>query len=249
MPAAYPLRVAAWSEVPGLVHGFLGRAHGLPPGAFTTDDVRDALIRAGERPMRIAASRQVHAARVLSPDDLVADATVEDLPEGDAWVSASNDLVLTVRTADCVPILLVAPRARAVAAVHAGWRGALGGVIEAALSALRLRYDARADEISAAIGPAIDACCYAFGDEHSDAFAARFGPDVASAWHRAPEPDGGTRLDLRAVCRLALERTGVAREAIHVVGPCTADHPDDLHSFRRDGPHAGRQLSYIGWNV
>ena len=68
--ASYPLRVAAWQDVPGLVHGFLGRAHGLPPGAFTIDDVRDALVRAGEEPKLIAAARQVHGAIVLGPEDL-----------------------------------------------------------------------------------------------------------------------------------------------------------------------------------
>ena len=253
MPDAYPLRVEAWSEIPRLVHGFLGRAHGLPPGPFTVDDVRDALVRAGESPTLIAAARQVHGATVLGPEDLVASSSEEapvcsdELPAGDAWVSASADLVLTIRTADCVPILLVAPRARAVAAVHAGWRGTLDGVIEAALAALEARYDARADEVSAAIGPAIGGCCYAFGTEHHDAFTARFGARVAEAWRSDDDDPALSYLNLRTVCRLALERAGVTAPAIHELGPCTAEHPDELHSFRRDGPHAGRQLSYVGW--
>src|SRR6185295_8741925 len=103
-------------------------------------------------------------ATVLAPEDLPSFApnvVAADLPSGDAWVSASADLLLTIRTADCVPILLVAPRAHAVAAVHAGWRGTLAGVIEAALAALASRYGARADEVAAAIGPAIGGCCYA----------------------------------------------------------------------------------------
>jgi hypothetical protein len=194
----------------------------------------------------IAAARQVHGTTVLTPQDMSGE-LVDELPAGDAWVSASADVVLTIRTADCVPILLVAPRARAVAAVHAGWRGTLDGVIEAALAALHTRYDARSDEVFAAIGPAIGGCCYAFGAEHYDAFETRFGASVASAWQR---DDGGTvRLDLRSVCRLALERAGVSASVIHERGPCTADHPDELHSYRRDGAHAGRQLSYIGWTA
>jgi YfiH family protein len=249
----YPLRVEAWSEIPGLVHGFLGRAHGLPPGSFTLDDVRDALRRAGEEPVQIAAARQVHGAEVLAPEDWVSctsdpsNALAEELPAGDALVSASADVLLTIRTADCVPILLVAPRARAVAAVHAGWRGTLAGVIEASLAALQARYGARPDEVSAAIGPAIGGCCYAFGAEHRDAFAARFGDAAAIAWrHDTAGPDPGY-LELRILCRLALERAGVATAAITQLGACTAEYPDELHSFRRDGAHAGRQLSYIGW--
>ncbi len=247
---AYPLRVSAWSEIPGLMHGFLGRAHGLPPGLFTIHDVRDALARAGEAPRSVAAARQVHGAGVLSPEDVPlaredgAGVVDGELPEGDVWVSASADVVLTIRTADCVPLLLVAPRARAVAAVHAGWRGTLGGAVEAALAALVARYDARPEDVSAAIGPAIGGCCYAFGGEHLAAFEARFGPEVAAAWRHE---GSASFLDLRTVCRRALERAGVRRDAIHVLGPCTAEHPDELHSYRRDGAYAGRQLSYIGW--
>ncbi len=247
MTRSYPLRVEAWVEIPDLVHGFLGRTHGLPPGSFGVDDVRDALVRAGETPRLIAASRQVHGVTVLAPEDMQG-VVVDDLPAGDAWVSASADIVLTIRTADCVPILLVAPRARAVAAVHAGWRGTLDGVIEAALESLRVRYDARADEVSAAIGPAIGGCCYAFGREHLGAFEARFGPEVSTAWSH-DDASGESRLDLRAICRLALMRADLAPEAIDQIGPCTADHPDELHSFRRDGAHAGRQLSYVGWTA
>ena len=252
-PRDYPLRVASWDEIPRLVHGFLGRAHGLPPGEFTLDDVRDALVRAGETVRGVAAARQVHGTTVLAPEDAVAavdeSATVhvDDLPAGDAWVSASADLVLTIRTADCVPILLVAPRARAAAAVHAGWRGTLDGVIAATVTSLGSRYGALPAEILAAIGPAIGGCCYTFGAEHRAAFLERFGPDSAGAWRTSEDDPEQTWLDLRFVCRVALEQAGVSADAIVTIGPCTADQPDALHSFRRDGAYAGRQLSYIGW--
>jgi polyphenol oxidase len=247
----YPLRATAWVDVPGLVHGFLGRTHGLPPGPFTLAEIGDALRRAGESPRLVAAARQVHGPDVLAPEDLTAilhepGCSSEDLPAGDALVSASADVLLTIRTADCVPVLLVAPRARAVAAVHAGWRGTLAGVLEAGVEALCSRYGASPGEIVAAIGPAIGGCCYEFGVEHRDAFVSRFGAAAAKAWLPSAEPERW-RLDLRFVCGLALEQRGVPRSAIDQVGPCTADHPDELHSYRRDGAHAGRQLSYIGW--
>ena len=244
----YPLRVPAWLEIPGLVHGFLGRAHGLPPGPFGLDDVRDALVRAGESPRDVTAARQVHGADVLGPEELGADGA-EDLPAGDALVSASADLVLTIRTADCVPVLLAAPRSRAVAAVHAGWRGILAGVILAAVRALGDRYGTKPDEIAAAVGPAIGGCCYEFGVEHRDAFVARLGPDAAGAWRPAPREGDREHLDLRRLCALAIRHAGIPDESVTTLGPCTADHPDELHSFRRDGPHAGRQLSYIGWSA
>jgi len=190
---------------------------------------------------------------VLAPEDLALfdelpdDAALPALPAGDALVSASADLILTIRTADCVPILLVAPRSRAVAAVHAGWRGALAGVIEEAVGALASRYDATADEVAAAIGPAIGGCCYAFGAEHRERFLARFGAAAEGAWRPAEGDASRGFLDLPALCRVALERAGVRAAAIAHLDVCTAEHPAELHSYRRDGANAGRQLSYIGW--
>jgi YfiH family protein len=247
-PRAYPLRVAAWGEIPGLVHGFLGRAHGLAPGPFRETDLRDRLRAAGETPTAVHAARQVHGAAVVAcegggePSD-----EPRRLPEADALVSAAR-VVLTIRTADCVPILLVAPAARAVAAVHAGWKGILAGVIENAVAALGKRYGAAPSAVLAAAGPAIGGCCYEFGAEHCARFTARLGAEAAHAW-RPDERRGGerVRLDLRVLARIALERAGVRADAIATIGPCTAEHPRELHSYRRDGENAGRQLSYIGW--
>jgi YfiH family protein len=252
---AYPLRVPAWTEIPHLVHGFLGREHGLPSGRFNAPDVADQLSRAGERPVGVAIASQVHGADVLSPEQpgvthYAGRSTGAAFPPGDALVSASADVILTVRTADCVPILLVAPRPRAVAAIHAGWRGTVDGVIAAAIRALADRYAARPDEIQAAIGPAIGGCCYEFGAEHLAKFTRTFGPEVEESWQPAAPATraaGRVMLDLRAVVKLALETSGVPPQAVTVLGPCTADAPAELHSYRRDGANAGRQLSYIGW--
>jgi purine-nucleoside/S-methyl-5'-thioadenosine phosphorylase / adenosine deaminase len=252
---AYPLRVPSWDTIPDLVHGFLGRGRSLGAGAFTLGDLRRILQAAGDPPTTVLAARQVHGARVLAPEDVEPAEPApdehrtasfsDDLPAGDALVSASADVLLTVRTADCVPILLVAPRARAVAAVHAGWRGLLAGVVRSTLTALSERYGAPAAEVRAAIGPAIGGCCYEFGAEHRASFTAALGAESERAWRQRR----GTRphLDLRLLCRVALAAAGVSAEAISIVGPCTAEHPEELHSYRRDGPAAGRQVSYIGW--
>jgi YfiH family protein len=247
----YPLRVPAWAGIPGLVHGFLGRAHGLSAGSFTAGDLRQRLVAAGDPADVVLAARQVHGAEVFAPREPARAAAAWEgrplpaaLAEADALVTASR-AVVTIRTADCVPILLVAPAAHAVAAVHAGWRGLLAGVVEAALATLATRHGAGAAAVRAAIGPAIGMCCYEFGAEHIDALAARLGPEVRErAWR--PKAERG-QLDLRAVARLALEGAGVPTAAITTVGPCTAHHPAELHSYRRDGANAGRQLSYIGW--
>jgi hypothetical protein len=246
-----PLRVPEWGAIPDLAHGFLGRAHSLPPGSFARADLHRVLSAGGEAPVLILATRQVHGNVVRAPEDLElacgTDAATlpETLPDGDAIVTASADTIATIRTADCVPILLVAPRARAAATVHAGWRGLAAGVVAEAVTALGLRYAARPDEIQAAIGPAIGGCCYEFGAEHHPVFARLFGPDADPAWSEGAT--GRPHLDVRILARLALTQTGVPTAAIHTLGPCTADHPDHFHSYRRDGPQAGRQLSYIGW--
>jgi YfiH family protein len=253
-PAPAVWRVAAWEAIPGLRHGFLGRAHGLGPSTFDLAMIRDRLAAAGEVTDAVLAARQVHGADVLSPED-PAFATLdwhdgpERLPAADALVTASAGVLLTIRTADCVPILLVAPAARAVAAVHAGWRGTLAGVIERAVAALYARYGARPAMITAAIGPAIGRCCYEFGVEHFAEFEGQYGAEARNAW---TEPRaGGARgyLDVRILAGLALVAAGLDRAAVHVVGPCTADSPAALHSYRRDGANAGRQLSYIGWRT
>jgi YfiH family protein len=247
----YPLRVPGWEDVPHLVHGFLGREHDLPAGRFGARDLVRVLTAAGERAVVVLAARQVHGSVVLAPEDLEVcgrenAAMPADLPAGDALVSASADVLLTIRTADCAPILLVAPRARAVAAVHAGWRGLLEGVVARAIEALHDRYDARPDEICAAIGPSIGGCCYEFGAEHRDAFRAAFGPPADAAW--LPGRGDRPHLELRTMASAALTAAGVRTEAIAIVGPCTAEHPGELHSYRRDGPKAGRQISYVGWS-
>jgi YfiH family protein len=245
-------RVPEWRAVPHLVHGFLGRGHGLGPGSFDLGTLAVRLAAAGEAPRIVLAVRQVHGADVLSPElpewnVLAPDDPSERLPAGDALVSASADVILTIRTADCVPILLVAPAARAVAAVHAGWRGLLAGVIGNAVAALCDRYGAQSATLEAAIGPAIGGCCYEFGVEHRDRFVARYGADAAGAWR--PGGRGRAHLDLRVLAALALRAAGLDRRVIRTVGPCTAEHPESLHSYRRDGAGAGRQISYVGWSA
>jgi YfiH family protein len=249
---AHSWRVPAWGEIPRLVHGFLGRAYALPEGSFTLEAIRAKLLAAGEKPHAVFAVRQVHGGRVFVPTAAGSAAADWDghvlpaaLPEADALVSTAVGAILTIRTADCVPILLVAPEARAVAAVHAGWKGVLDGIIQNALATLERDAGARPAEVRAALGPAIGGCCYEFGAEHLPRFITTFGSSIARAWR--PGTAKRVQLDVRYLARIALEAAGVSSGAISVIGPCTAEHHAELHSYRRDGARAGRQLSYIGW--
>lgn len=221
----------AWGAVAGLRHGYLDRAESAraAPG-----DWGRALHAAGVA-LPIVTVRQVHGARVVTADPDGAGT------EADGVASGARALAVGIVTADCVPALLVARRQGVVAAVHAGWRGAAAGVLEAALAHLHARFDVEPGAVEVALGPAIGPCCYRVGPEVRAAFTARTGDVTAGAW-----TDAGDRLflDLRLAERRLLEAAGVA--SVAVVGPCTACTPA-LASYRRDGAAAGRQLSFAGW--
>jgi polyphenol oxidase len=206
-------------------------------GLLTDDDperVRENRRRVGDAVGGAAADagswfriRQVHGTGVVvagCPDDTAA-------PEADAAVTAQEGLPLTVLTADCAPVALVA--ADAVGAVHAGWRGLVGGVVEHAVDALR---GLGRGPVQAVIGPCIHPDRYAFGADDLDRIASRFGSGV-----RAQTPNGTPALDLRATVRAALEAGGVT--TVTDVDVCTATSPD-YFSFRRDGP-TGRQAMLV----
>ncbi len=210
-------------------------AFGLgPPRRQNGRGQRLARLLAGpSAPGAICTARQVHGRRtVLVPSDGTP-------PRGGSWCAGEGDCLVTtargvavgVWTADCVPVLLAS--SHAVAAVHAGWRGAATGVVPAALDRLG---DAGvgSDRISAALGPAIGACHYPVGAEVVDALSATGVP--ADVWRRED------RVDLRSLLAAQLVRYGVSPSRIHRVGGCTACDPE-LASYRRDGPGAGRQLA------
>ncbi len=156
---------------------------------------------------------------------------------GDALISDVPGVTLAVRTADCLPILMADPRHRAVAAVHAGWRGAVGEIAVATLEVMRERFGTRSEELAVAIGPGIGGCCYEVGPE----VAARFAPYF-------PERDdlsGGARIDLAETIRRQLRRPGGSVGQIDPSGLCTRCLAGWFHSYRRDGEAAGRMVAAI----
>jgi len=220
-----------WDAVPSLRHGFLDRDDS---GVAGDGDWTRALRAAGVA-LPAVTVRQVHGTRVT-----LAERGAEP-PEADGIATRERGLALGVVTADCVPVLLLARSSSVIAAVHAGWRGAAAGVLEAALARLRAAFGVEPPSVEALLGPAIGPCCYRVGNEVQAAFTARTGTITAPAWKPA-----GDRLllDLRAAARLLLQAAGV--RSVAAVGPCTCCTPA-FASYRRDGASAGRQLSFIGW--
>lgn len=169
--------------------------------------------------------------------------------EGDALISNDPGVAVAVRAADCVPLLMADRSRGVVAAVHAGWRGAVARVAVAALEALGREFGTQPRDIVAAIGPCIGACCYEVGSELVDAFAAagheRY---LIDRWFVAPPPPQGAfnapkprlHLDVAGSTRDQLILAGVNEPDIHVAGLCTAMHLDVLTSFRAEKEKAGR---------
>ena len=181
----------------------------------------------------VAALKQVHSARVVRVDG------PGFAGEGDALVTARPGLALSVITADCVPVLIA--MGDAIAAVHAGWRGVVAGVVPAALARLREAAAAAGGDGSvpvAWIGPSIGACCYEVGPDVAAQVVAASGEEVAT-----PGPAGKPHLDVARAVEIQLRSAGIAD--VRRFGPCTRCHPELLWSYRREGAKAGRNIAYI----
>lgn len=144
------------------------------------------------------------------------------VPATDALITATPDLPLLMLFADCVPVVLVSEAPRAVAVVHAGWRGALASLPGTAATALAGHAGVAPSEITAHIGPHIGACCY----EVDATLLSRF----ANTFDTIAAVDG--RLDLAAAVTESLMRAGVREEAIVSAGACTLDHAEEYFSYR-----------------
>jgi YfiH family protein len=201
-------RVSELDEMEWLVHGF-GTRRADVPGRFR----------------RLATLKQIHSTECVSGAGRGG-----VLGTGDGLLENTPGAVVAVKTADCVPLLLVDPVHRAVAAVHAGWRGTVAGIAQRAVAAMGARFGSRAGDLRAAIGPAIGKCCYEVGAE----VAARFGVD------------GRAHIDLAGAVRSQLEAAGVGGQRIYMSGLCTRCRAEEFHSFRRDGTAAGRLYSFAG---
>jgi polyphenol oxidase len=158
--------------------------------------------------------------------------------EGDALISNRPGVMLAVRTADCLPILIADPKNRAVAAVHAGWRGAVLEIAAKAVETMRHEFRSRPEDLVVAIGPGIGGCCFEVGPEVAAQFAPFF-PD-------REDLSGRTKVDLEETITRQLRRNGVTEGQINRSRLCSCCNRDQFESYRRDREAAGRMVSAIG---
>ena len=190
-----------------------------------------------ERPVELVIPRQTHTTNVRVVTSLT---TEEELQEVDAVVTGLKGYCLCVSTADCVPVLLYDKEKQVIAAIHAGWRGTVGRIVEKTLEVMKAEYGAKGENVVACIGPSISLEAFEVGDEVYAAFAdAGFDMECIARryekWH----------LDLWEANRLQLLSQGVKEENIEVAGICTYNHCDDFFSARRLGIKSGRILSGV----
>ncbi len=185
---------------------------------------------------RVCSVWQVH-----STDIVIADAPVRGrrwLAPADAMMTDQAGVTLSMRFADCTPILLRDPVRGVIAMAHAGWRGTVEGIGGATVRAMTRTYGSRAADIQAGIGPSIGPERYQVGEEVVEAVRDQFG--ATDGLIRRDLADGTAYLDLWAANRLDLERAGVGGNQIEVAGICTAERTDEFFSHRAEKGHTGR---------
>jgi hypothetical protein len=269
------LQVVPLAKLPWLVHGFSTRVGGLSnlDGkralnlGFTEWDARDNVK---ENRLRLQAAVGAQGFKLVSLLQFHSDTIVqfESAPtepsRADASVTKIPGLLLAVQTADCVPILLVDPKNRAVAAVHAGWRGTLARIVEKAIGRMQMQFGSRPAALLAAVGPAIGGCCYEVGTEVAAAFSGQFSnaaeffdelrtgdePNPLQWLNKMPPghqpPPKKVLLDLRKANRSQLEAAGIPAANIFISNLCTGCNRDLLFSYRKEGAQSGRMMAVIG---
>ena len=248
------IEVPALMVSPELRHGFFTRQGGWSSGIYESlncglgsDDLRDNVQRnrahvataLGMMPHNLVTGHQTHSSEVAILDQIP-----DQAPRADALVTASTGIALGILTADCAPVLFADPAAQIVGAAHAGWRGALEGVLDATVGAMEQLGAARS-QIIAAIGPAIHQGAYEVGEEFRQRFC-----DADAANDRffiASDRPAHFRFDLPAYCQDRLSRLGLAQ--ITASQNCTYSEPGLFFSYRRATHRGeadyGRQISAI----
>ena len=269
------LQVPALAKLPWLVHGFSTCPGGVSllddekvlNLGFTKWDSSENVLEnrrrfqsaLGASDLKLISLKQIHSDVIH-----LFDAAPAEPCRGDASATNRPGLLLGVQTADCVPILLVDPKKRAVAAVHAGWRGTLQRIVVKAIGQMQMQFKSKPADLLAAIGPSIGGCCYEVGTEVATQFLSQFAE--ASDWfdefrtgdepnpiqwlnmmppgHQPPPKN--VLLDLRKANRAQLLGTGLRAPNILVSDLCTACRPDLLFSYRKQSAQSGRLMSVIG---
>jgi polyphenol oxidase len=180
----------------------------------------------------LATAKQIHSDQVLVATQ------AGQLGAGDAIISRQPGVTVAIRTADCLPILIVDPRTRAVAAIHAGWRGVVAEITPKAVEAMGLEFGSQPKDLEIAIGPGIGACCFEVGPEVAAQFRVFF-PERNDLGARS-------KVDLVETVLRQLGRNGITRGQIDTSDLCSYCQPKLFESFRRDRERAGRMVAAAG---
>jgi len=239
------------------LHAVATRAGGVSDGPYASLNLGP---RSGDAPERVRANRDrflqgagMGGARLLAPRQVHSAAVAiyraaDPLPpngvfEGDALLSDAPGVVLMILAADCVPVLLHDPERGVIGAVHAGWRGTAGAIVQVAVARMAGAFGSRPGALHAALGPAIGRCCYQVGPEVTAALAPVSPGEIAA--YCDPDAGGKARLDLTAINRVQLIAAGIPAHQVSVAGLCTACRTDLFYSHRREGEPTGRNGAVI----
>lgn len=244
----------------GVAHGFSTREGGVSEGMWASlnlgvsrgddpDHVRENYRRfldaVGAHGGKLAMSNQIHkdVVRVVTSADWKTDPYEKVGYEADGLMTATPGVALLVFSADCLPVLFYDPVRRAVAAVHAGWRGTAAGIVTRAVERMGDVYGSRPEDILAAIGPGISKCCF---ETHEDV------PNAMMAAVSSPalqyiqiKENGKYAVDLKGINARRLERAGLDPAHIAVSGDCTACRTDLYWSHRKMGTNRGSMAAVI----
>lgn len=239
-------------DIGSIAYGFFGRKGGTSPREWsslnTSYKVGDSESRVAENRSRICrflktsssqlyTVNQVHGKNVIRIDSSQNNQDISQI-DADAIWTTSQDALIGVTTADCAPILIASDTHPVVAAIHAGWKGAVGGVIQATVADICSQLSISPDSLVAVIGPTIGPHVYEVGQEVIEQAEAS-----TSLEGLIETKEGSSYLDLQKLCQRLLLQTGVKKiEILHV---CTFTRSDSFFSFRRDKGKTGRQLSAI----
>lgn len=218
----------------------LGGVSPPPLGMNTSLSVGDVPEHVQENRRRLLASIHTTPGHLALPRQVHGDAVLRvevpgSFPDCDALITDRMDVVLGISAADCVPVFMVDTRRKAIAAVHAGWRGTAKQIVVRAVEAMTREYHTSPDDIVAYIGPCASVCCYVVGD------------DVALQLHPSAVHRNGTdvRVDLKAENVRQLTLAGVPPASIEVSPHCTISDDHLFHSHRRDRERSGRMMGVI----
>ncbi|MDP2479116.1 MAG: polyphenol oxidase family protein [Candidatus Palauibacterales bacterium] len=238
-PAEAPIfRNLAWEKArPGLAAGITGVGPDSDYGLTTAPDPWTLADRVDRLCARLGATaaamvRQVHG-RCVVPLEVAPDRGLLLAGTGDGLVCARPGTLLVVTAADCVPVYLLDPPSGTLGLVHAGWRGAAAGVLEAGVEAMSHLGAAPPERIRVHLGPGICGRCY------------EVGPDVLQAFGRPASASG--HVDIRSELALRARSAGVRPAHLSRSTWCTRCSRDQFHSHRGMGGEAGRMAAFLGW--